>query len=274
MRGHSYFYPRSPCGERRVVFRRCSIAFIFLSTLSLRRATYPRCAAIAIQPFLSTLSLRRATQAFPLLRSNLPYFYPRSPCGERRQNIYASRIVGGISIHALLAESDPLTALPCSLAFLFLSTLSLRRATSRAKFAKHLQTDFYPRSPCGERPFHLGPALLFAVFLSTLSLRRATSYFRPHRECASISIHALLAESDGWPYSSAAPHPDFYPRSPCGERQTGCKTGHFLIDFYPRSPCGERPQRGQFVSIQGYYFYPRSPCGERLGRAFWPGLSL
>ena len=218
MRGHSYFYPRSPCGERRVVFRRCSIAFIFLSTLSLRRATYPRCAAIAIQPFLSTLSLRRATQAFPLLRSNLPYFYPRSPCGERRQNIYASRIVGGISIHALLAESDPLTALPCSLAFLFLSTLSLRRATSRAKFAKHLQTDFYPRSPCGERPFHLGPALLFAVFLSTLSLRRATSYFRPHRECASISIHALLAESDGWPYSSAAPHPDFYPRSPCGER--------------------------------------------------------
>ena len=34
------------------------------------------------------------------------------------------------------------------------------------------------------------------AFLSTLSLRRTTRYFRPHRECASISIHALLAESD------------------------------------------------------------------------------
>ena len=42
------------------------------------------------------------------------------------------------------------------------------------------------------------------AFLSTLSLRRTTRYFRPHRECASISIHALLAESDlrlmFWPF--------------------------------------------------------------------------
>ena len=37
------------------------------------------------------------------------------------------------------------------------------------------------------------------AFLSTLSLRRTTRYFRPHRECASISIHALLAESDRRP---------------------------------------------------------------------------
>ena len=34
-----------------------------------------------------------------------------------------------------------------------------------------------------------------------------------------ISIHALLAESDKVHKKSAAGDADFYPRSPCGERQ-------------------------------------------------------
>ena len=34
------FYPRSPCGERRTVPNRLLRRFLFLSTLSLRRATY------------------------------------------------------------------------------------------------------------------------------------------------------------------------------------------------------------------------------------------
>ena len=33
------FYPRSPCGERQLAARDDSIMFVFLSTLSLRRAT-------------------------------------------------------------------------------------------------------------------------------------------------------------------------------------------------------------------------------------------
>ena len=33
-----------------------------------------------------------------------------------------------------------------------------------------------------------------------------------------ISIHALLAESDGFGLGWMAPHAYFYPRSPCGER--------------------------------------------------------
>ena len=36
-------------------------------------------------------------------------------------------------------------------AMLFLSTLSLRRATSRAETIATEIGDFYPRSPCGER---------------------------------------------------------------------------------------------------------------------------
>ena len=34
-----------------------------------------------------------------------------------------------------------------------------------------------------------------------------------------ISIHALLAESDPFSRSGPMMHPYFYPRSPCGERQ-------------------------------------------------------
>ena len=57
--------------------------------------------------FLSTLSLRRATFRTPRRSKWGTHFYPRSPCGERRllQNGFLD--VAAISIHALLAESDP-----------------------------------------------------------------------------------------------------------------------------------------------------------------------
>ena len=148
---HVNFYPRSPCGERL-------------------------CSGMSVA-------------------SNF-YFYPRSPCGERRIGLvflwwgvrisihallaesdsYKHRIhhKEKISIHALLAESDGkpkalksrlcvfLSTLslrratnrygrPIDVQFVFLSTLSLRRATicqeRQAEFFEH----FYPRSPCGER---------------------------------------------------------------------------------------------------------------------------
>ena len=55
------FYPRSPCGERPPTYRWQRSGIVFLSTLSLRRATV----IISFHPradlFLSTLSLRRAT---------------------------------------------------------------------------------------------------------------------------------------------------------------------------------------------------------------------
>ena len=57
--------------------------------------------------------------------------------------------------------------------------------------------DFYPRSPCGER--------------------QAAAKAQAKKK--QISIHALLAESDG-DLSEAVTlfDRDFYPRSPCGER--------------------------------------------------------
>ena len=77
------FYPRSPCGERQNKGAMMVSDVIFLSTLSLRRATVSDKSSFIKELFLSTLSLRRATEAVAMVRWTLP-----------------------ISIHALLAESD------------------------------------------------------------------------------------------------------------------------------------------------------------------------
>ncbi len=124
------------------------------------------------------------------------YFYPRSPCGERHTEIKQFSGTKTISIHALLAESDLDAAKRRAGEIKFLSTLSLRRATRRgicptgyfiisihALLAESdspkcvlpwMTLNFYPRSPCGERP-------TFIVYSITGKY---------------ISIHALLAESD------------------------------------------------------------------------------
>ena len=106
------------------------------------------------------------------------------------------------------------------------------------------------------------PLQLFCLFLSTLSLRRATPHHAgrgcnaeisihallaesdrndtsgPAGRC--ISIHALLAESDGYLNMDYIMGLNFYPRSPCGERQNEAAAFYNAYDFYPRSPCGER----------------------------------
>ena len=100
------------------------------------------------------------------------------------------------------------------------------------------------------------------TFLSTLSLRRATARCQQHRHSQRISIHALLAESDGTGAGNCWPVPHFYPRSPCGERLVFLRLAIERDDFYPRSPCGERLMNSDILS-GSCYFYPRSPCGER-----------
>ncbi len=123
-----------------------------------------------------------------------------------------------ISIHALLAESDVIREPATARNDKFLSTLSLRRATI---IRQHSDTDsgnFYPRSPCGERPDGL---FLFG---------------RRNR----ISIHALLAESDCIIDIINNIIDNFYPRSPCGERRIIDIINNIIDNFYPRSPCGER----------------------------------
>ena len=173
----------------------------------------------------------------------------------------------------------------------FLSTLSLRRATLAGPSGPAFLYNFYPRSPCGERP-----------------LRHCTTYlncshFYPRSPCGErpkivdhiylhspISIHALLAESDGVHYDNYNLHcvisihallaesdqtqnlprrntPYFYPRSPCGERHlqrllcgaNSCISIHALLAESDHQECSGSQQPADF--------YPRSPCGERLSRA-------
>ena len=125
--------------------------------------------------------------------------------------------------------------------------------------------NFNPRSPCGERQR--------CLYSRHLGIR--------------ISIHALLAESDGPCGIYLSSKRNFNPRSPCGERpgwphRTVRARGisiHallaesdpysfekccFRIYFNPRSPCGER-RLTVGLGKRGANFNPRSPCGERLG---------
>ena len=146
------FYPRSPCGERRFALRVCVAFAQFLSTLSLRRATLQRWAQRNIVTvFLSTLSLRRATNrafAQPMRAQFL------STLSLRRATSCNANVnfTTCISIHALLAESDfPAMQMLIS-QLVFLSTLSLRRATRPQPPKARVLKNFYPRSPCGERP--------------------------------------------------------------------------------------------------------------------------
>ena len=104
--------------------------------------------------------------------------------------------VRGISIHALLAESDPGKVSSVLPGFAFLSTLSLRRATFSRRLSGCCRTYFYPRSPCGERrpwgSFWWG---VFSISIHAL-LAESDETVQNYKYYYHISIHALLAESD------------------------------------------------------------------------------
>ncbi len=172
---YTHFYPRSPCGERPNTSKKERM----LTDISIHAL------------------LAESDSKLLLQQHRNRNFYPRSPCGERQaQDGYKDTVTEflstlslrrathirstshgrrGISIHALLAESDFTAAciflsMPKFLSTLslrratlvdtiapdqktrFLSTLSLRRATPAPPLYKRHELDFYPRSPCGERP--------------------------------------------------------------------------------------------------------------------------
>ena len=170
------------------------------------------------------------------------HFYPRSPCGERRRGCAFYYPIFAISIHALLAESDAILLLLYFMTSLFLSTLSLRRATRAVRRSTAAPSNFYPRSPCGERQVEAGFRTLSDDISIHALLAESDHPVRIPGVRQTISIHALLAESD--PDRRFHHHQPvyFYPRSPCGERLS--HGAHIVVDedFYPRSPCGERRQ--------------------------------
>ena len=147
-----------------------------------------------------------------------------------------------ISIHALLAESD-LVLLATEIQF----------------------ENFYPRSPCGERPTFAVTETIEVEFLSTLSLRRATATEKAGpASCAkflsTLSLRRATRRLCGW----IGCFQNFYPRSPCGERLSFRRNNNTGCIFL--STLSLRRATLFFFILQrlNSYFYPRSPCGERL----------
>ena len=145
----------------------------FLSTLSLRRATAAEHRLLA----LNSISIHAL-----LAESDLIHITQYSMCK--------------ISIHALLAESDILGN-PCAGCPAISIHALLAESDSKDPCIHTSCWNFYPRSPCGERPY-------------------LNCFVQKHTE--KISIHALLAESDRHWQTGQSRTRHFYPRSPCGER--------------------------------------------------------
>ena len=123
--------------------------------------------------------------------------------------------------------------------------------------------DFYPRSPCGERPACQGPPLRGICISIHALLAESDAPQQENGQAATISIHALLAESDSlssssWGFMLISIHAllaesdvnsDYYGRL-CYEISIHALLAESdwqkydlnkdCLDFYPRSPCGER----------------------------------
>ena len=143
----------------------------------------------------SMLSLRRATfvglAAHRLRNISIHALLAESDA----DNGDAGNGCDAISIHALLAESDLIHITQYSMCKISIHAL-LAESDKPDKKAGSQEKDFYPRSPCGERPFFY-------------SLTACRQYFYPRSPCG--ERRAPTAQP-------VHPHSHFYPRSPCGER--------------------------------------------------------
>jgi len=120
-----------------------------------------------------------------------------------------------ISIHALREESDSCGKRSQYKDGIFLSTLSVRRATRKTAEnpSKNTKISIHALREESDIPLLIMPVKI-SEFLSTLSVRRATLWSVLEQIGTIISIHALREESD---YDRESPVPAvhyFYPRSP------------------------------------------------------------
>ena len=123
-------------------------------------------------------------------------FYPRSPCGERP----LCNVVVIDQCHFYPRSpcgERPRTTASAAPTTRFLSTLSLRRATPGKIRIFNDIFNFYPRSPCGERREVIA-VMTEAQSISIHALLAESDQNGCGQYCirAQISIHALLAESD------------------------------------------------------------------------------
>ena len=237
------FYPRSPCGERLPGFqpRRLPHRISIHALLAESDVFLLKKITITVDISIHAL-LAESDEKYPVMLLINHYFYPRSPCGERRWLRCWQLAARDISIHALLAESDVgQKRLRQKLAISIHALLAESDAYEAEKKATG-ENNFYPRSPCGERPA-VEDKLVAAIV---------------------ISIHALLAESDHQYVSSYFWRGYFYPRSPCGERLNINRPTITIVQFLSTLSLRRATERLAVILANTQHFYPRSPCGERL----------
>ena len=145
------FYPRSPCGERLLA----RSAYRAILNFYPRSPCGERPSSTWIWPGWSSNFYPRSPcgerPAVWCRRTTWPNFYPRSPCGERHGPNGGARATVLISIHALLAESDAALLRVSQHPLISIHALLAESDESDKREAINT-TDFYPRSPCGERP--------------------------------------------------------------------------------------------------------------------------
>ena len=280
-----YFYPRSPCGERLTVSTLKILAILFLSTLSLRRATTTSAGRSAFRRHFYPRSPCGERRVGPRWYSGVCNFYPRSPCGERLIPTLSSHAHPGISIHALLAESDPCSerqqVLPRRISIHALLAESDTSSGAAARPSGH----FYPRSPCGERPQGHNPGSNKIDFyprspcgerLWAAKGRNGQKYFYPRSPCGErppyfvlfhihtdISIHALLAESDPYFHVQQTVRSLFLSTLSLRRATRESPWGWCIYQISIHALLAESDAIMHDIVFMPGYFYPRSPCGER-----------
>ena len=193
------------------------------------------------EKFLSTLSLRRATDLVADNGDKAYDFYPRSPCGERPRTLPALPLPIEISIHALLAESDQTR---------ICSTFRLNHFYPRSPCGE--RPPCKKTYPCGSlisihallaesdasRASRQQPA---GISIHALLAESDKRRHKKHLISQVISIHALLAESDERAEHHANSQQEFLSTLSLRRATSAdCNCRSARPDFYPRSPCGER----------------------------------
>ena len=149
----SYFYPRSPRGERLINNKTATLE-LSISIHAPREGSdvLKILLPIADASFLSTLPARGATRAGQSLGASFGLFLSTLPARGATARKDSKMLCISISIHAPREGSDD--HLPQDVA--------------------GAHADFYPRSPRGERPRQAGLTAWAKRFLSTLPARGAT----------------------------------------------------------------------------------------------------
>ena len=191
------FNPRSPWGERLAVIIMKQFTARFQSTLSVRRATIISNRSIAAAKQISIHALREESDPIHSPYQCLAYYFnPRSPWGERLYWVFLRLKYANFNPRSPWGERLIFsTVLFCF--YPFQSTLSVRRATSKADFIYTSQKDFNPRSPWGER------------HSSWTTSRRCLAHFNPRSPWGERRLSRVII----FLRSS-----NFNPRSPWGER--------------------------------------------------------